>query len=109
MQRNITDKISSNIANHLMDNKDKFIAMSSKTKEQSNLTRLLTTHQMYLKQRTQAYAALEKTVYDTMPGLMMFWEINVKLFTRPFTEIFFKNKVVKNTTFIIIKNKRYKF
>ncbi|MBK9734694.1 MAG: transposase [Saprospiraceae bacterium] len=74
MQRNITDKISSKaIANHLMDNKDKFIAMSSKTKEQSNLTRLLTTHQMYLKQRTQAYAALEKTVYDTMPGLMMFW------------------------------------
>ena len=42
MQRNVTDKISSGaIANHLMENKDKFISMPTKTKEQSNLTRLI--------------------------------------------------------------------
>lgn len=74
MQRNITDKISSGaIANHLMENKDKFISMPTKTKEQSSLTRLITTHQMYIKQRTQTYTTLEKAVYDTMPGLIKIW------------------------------------
>jgi transposase len=74
MQRNINDKISSGaIANLLMDNKDKFISMPVKTKEQSSLTRLITSHQMYIKQRTQVYTSLEKMVYDTMPGLMKIW------------------------------------
>jgi transposase len=74
MQRNITDKVSGKaIANHLRENKDKLINTPVKTKEETDLTRLLTSHQMFIKQRTQAYTALEKVVYDTMPGLLTFW------------------------------------
>jgi transposase len=74
MQRNITDKISGNaIANHLRDNKDMLIKTPVKTKEEADWTRLLTSHQMFIKQRTQTYTALEKIVYDTMPGLLSFW------------------------------------
>lgn len=73
MRRNITDKVSSEtIANHLTDNYIKLLAQPSKTQKQCNLTRLLTFHQMANKQKTQLYNILEKTLYDTMPGLLSF-------------------------------------